>query len=226
MGQGKLILDAYKQVDNSKFYSVSEAVEILLKNKRTKFDETIEISMNLGIDPRHADQMVRGSVSLPNGIGKKIKVAVFAKDKNAEDALSEGADVVGAEDLAKKMEDGDLDYDRVIASPDMMSVVSKIAKILGPKGLMPNPKMGTVSSNLGEAVKLAKSGQIHFKAEKNGLVQAGVGKISFGLEKICQNIELFVQTIKKSKPTGAKGTFIKKISISSSMGVSLNCEIN
>ena len=226
MGQGKLILDAYKQVDNSKFYSVSEAVEILLKNKRTKFDETIEISMNLGIDPRHADQMVRGSVSLPNGIGKKIKVAVFAKDKNAEDALSEGADVVGAEDLAKKMEDGDLDYDRVIASPDMMSVVSKIAKILGPKGLMPNPKMGTVSSNLGEAVKLAKSGQIHFKAEKNGLVQAGVGKISFGLEKICQNIESFVQTIKKSKPTGAKGTFIKKISISSSMGVSLNCEIN
>ena len=226
MGQGKLILDAYKQVDNSKFYSVSEAVEILLKNKRTKFDETIEISMNLGIDPRHADQMVRGSVSLPNGIGKKIRVAVFAKDKNAEDALSEGADVVGAEDLAKKMEDGDLDYDRVIASPDMMSVVSKIAKILGPKGLMPNPKMGTVSSNLGEAVKLAKSGQIHFKAEKNGLVQAGVGKISFGLEKICQNIESFVQTIKKSKPTGAKGTFIKKISISSSMGVSLNCEIN
>ena len=226
MGQGKLILDAYKQVDNSKFYSVSEAVEILLKNKRTKFDETIEISMNLGIDPRHADQMVRGSVSLPNGIGKKIRVAVFAKDKNAEDALSEGADVVGAEDLAKKMEDGDLDYDRVIASPDMMSVVSKIAKILGPKGLMPNPKMGTVSSNLGEAVKLAKSGQIHFKAEKNGLVQAGVGKISFGLEKICQNIESFVQTIKKSKPTGAKGTFIKKISISSTMGVSLNCEIN
>ena len=226
MGKGKLIIDAYKDVDSSKFYSISEAVEILLKNKRTKFDETIEISMNLGIDPRHADQMVRGSVSLPNGIGKKIKVAVFAKDKNAEDALSEGADVVGAEDLAKKMEDGDLSYDRVIASPDMMGIVGKIAKILGPKGLMPNPKMGTVSSNVLEAVKLAKSGQIHFKAEKNGLVQAGVGKISFGLEKICQNIETFVQTIKKSKPSGAKGTFIKKISISSTMGVSLNCEIN
>ncbi len=226
MGKGKLIIDAYKQVDSLKLYSISEAVEILLKNKRTKFDETIEISMNLGIDPRHADQMVRGSVSLPNGIGKKIKVAVFAKDKNAEDALSEGADVVGAEDLAKKMEGGDLDYDRVIASPDMMGVVSKIAKILGPKGLMPSPKMGTVSSNLVEAVKLAKSGQIQFKAEKNGLVQAGVGKISFGLEKICQNLESFIQTIKKSKPTGAKGTFIKKISISSTMGVSLNCEIN
>lgn len=226
MGKGKLIIDAYKQVDSLKLYSISEAVEILLNNKRTKFDETIEISMNLGIDPRHADQMVRGSVSLPNGIGKKIKVAVFAKDKNAEDALSEGADVVGAEDLAKKMEGGDLDYDRVIASPDMMGVVSKIAKILGPKGLMPSPKMGTVSSNLAEAVKLAKSGQIQFKAEKNGLVQAGVGKISFGLEKICQNLESFIQTIKKSKPTGAKGTFIKKISISSTMGVSLNCEIN
>ncbi len=226
MGKGKLIIDAYKQVDSLKLYSISEAVEILLNNKRTKFDETIEISMNLGIDPRHADQMVRGSVSLPNGIGKKIKVAVFAKDKNAEDALSEGADVVGAEDLAKKMEGGDLDYDRVIASPDMMGVVSKIAKILGPKGLMPSPKMGTVSSNLAEAVKLAKSGQIQFKAEKNGLVQAGVGKISFGLEKICQNVESFVQIIKKSKPTGAKGTFIKKISISSTMGVSLNCEIN
>ena len=226
MGKGKLIIEAYKNVDSSRFYSVSEAVEVLLKNKRTKFDETIEISMNLGIDPRHADQMVRGSVSLPNGIGKKIKVAVFAKDKNAQDALSEGADVVGAEDLAKKMEDGDLNYDRVIASPDMMGIVGKIAKILGPKGLMPNPKMGTVSSNVSEAVKLAKSGQIHFKAEKNGLVQAGVGKISFGLEKICQNVETFVQTIKKSKPSGAKGTFIKKISISSSMGVSLNCEIN
>ena len=226
MGKGKLIIEAYKHVDSSRFYSVSEAVEVLLKNKRTKFDETIEISMNLGIDPRHADQMVRGSVSLPNGIGKKIKVAVFAKDKNAQDALSEGADEVGAEDLAKKMEDGDLNYDRVIASPDMMGIVGKIAKILGPKGLMPNPKMGTVSSNVSEAVKLAKSGQIHFKAEKNGLVQAGVGKISFGLEKICQNVETFVQTIKKSKPSGAKGTFIKKISISSSMGVSLNCEIN
>ena len=181
--------------------------------------------MNLGIDPRHADQMVRGSVSLPNGIGKKIRVAVFAVDKNAEDALSAGADVVGSDDLIKKIEDGQLNFDRIIASPDMMSTVSKVAKILGPKGLMPNPKMGTVSSNVGDAVKLANSGQVHYKAEKNGLVQAGVGKLSFGIEKICENVNTFVQTIKQSKPTGAKGTFIKKISISSTMGVSLNCEI-
>ncbi len=225
MKRGKLISDAYKEVDKSKLYKVKEAIEIILKNKRKKFDETIEVSINLGIDPRHADQMVRGTVVLPNGIGKDIKVAVFAKDKNAEEAKAEGADVVGSEDLAKKMEEGDLNYDRIIASPDMMGVVGKIAKILGPKGLMPNPKMGTVSPNVGEAVKLAKSGQINFKAEKNGIVQAGVGKASFGVEKICENINLFIDTIKKAKPSGSKGTYVKRISISSTMGVSLNCEI-
>ena len=225
MKRGKLISDAYKEVDKSKLYQVKEAIEIILKNKRKKFDETIEVSINLGIDPRHADQMVRGTVVLPNGIGKDIKVAVFAKDKNAEEAKAEGADVVGSEDLAKKMEEGDLNYDRIIASPDMMGVVGKIAKILGPKGLMPNPKMGTVSPNVGEAVKLAKSGQINFKAEKNGIVQAGVGKASFGVEKICENIHLFIDTIKKAKPSGSKGTYVKRISISSTMGVSLNCEI-
>jgi|TARA_B100000401_G_C52785686_1_gene710703 large subunit ribosomal protein L1 len=225
MKRGKLISDAYKEVDKSKLYQVKEAIEIILKNKRKKFDETIEVSINLGIDPRHADQMVRGTVVLPNGIGKDIKVAVFAKDKNAEEAKAEGADVVGSEDLAKKMEEGDLNYDRIIASPDMMGVVGKIAKILGPKGLMPNPKMGTVSPNVGEAVKLAKSGQINFKAEKNGIVQAGVGKASFGVEKICENINLFIDTIKKAKPSGSKGTYVKRISISSTMGVSLNCEI-
>ncbi len=225
MKRGKLISDAYKEVDKSKLYQVKEAIEIILKNKRKKFDETIEVSINLGIDPRHADQMVRGTVVLPNGIGKDIKVAVFAKDKNAEEAKAEGADAVGSEDLAKKMEDGDLNYDRIIASPDMMGVVGKIAKILGPKGLMPNPKMGTVSPNVGEAVKLAKSGQINFKAEKNGIVQAGVGKASFGVEKICENINLFIDTIKKAKPSGSKGTYVKRISISSTMGVSLNCEI-
>ena len=225
MKRGKLISDAYKEVDKSKLYQVKEAIEIILKNKRKKFDETIEVSINLGIDPRHDDQMVRGTVVLPNGIGKDIKVAVFAKDKNAEEAKAEGADVVGSEDLAKKMEEGDLNYDRIIASPDMMGVVGKIAKILGPKGLMPNPKMGTVSPNVGEAVKLAKSGQINFKAEKNGIVQAGVGKASFGVEKICENINLFIDTIKKAKPSGSKGTYVKRISISSTMGVSLNCEI-
>ncbi len=225
MKRGKLILDAYKEVDKSKLYQVKDAIEIILKNKRKKFDETIEVSMNLGIDPRHADQMVRGTVVLPNGIGKDIKVAVFAKDKNADEAKAEGADAVGSEDLARKMEEGDLNYDRIIASPDMMGIVGKIAKILGPKGLMPNPKMGTVSPNIAEAVKLAKSGQINFKAEKNGIVQAGVGKASFGVEKICENVNLFIDTIKKAKPSGAKGTYVKKISISSTMGVSLNCEI-
>ncbi len=226
MGEGKFIKDAYKSFDSSKAYNIKEAVEIILKNKRVKFDESIEISMNLGIDPRQADQMVRGSVTLPNGIGKKVRVAVFAKDKNADDALAEGADIVGAEDLAKKIEDGDLNYDRIIASPDMMVVVGKVAKILGPKGLMPNPKMGTVSSNIGEAVKLAKSGQIHFKAEKNGIVQAGIGKVSFGHDKICENIDVFVDNIKKSKPSGSKGTFINKLSISSTMGVSVNCDLS
>ncbi len=225
MKRGKLISDASKNIDKTKFYQVKEAVEIILKNKRKKFDETIEISINLGIDPRHADQMVRGSVVLPNGIGKNVKVAVFAKDKNAEEALAQGADVVGSEELAKKMESGDLNYDRIIASPDMMAIVGKIAKILGPKGLMPNPKMGTVSSNIGEAVKLAKSGQIHYKAEKNGIVQAGVGKASFGIDKICENLNMFIDTIKKAKPSGSKGTYVKKISISSTMGVSLNCEL-
>ncbi len=226
MKKGKFLDDVYKNIDSNKTFSLKEAVSILVSNKRNKFDETVEISMNLGIDPRHADQMVRGSVSLPNGIGKELKVAVFAKDKKADDAVEAGADIVGSEDLAKKMEDGDLNYDRIIASPDMMPIVGKIAKILGPKGLMPNPKLGTVSSNITEAVKLAKSGQIHFKAEKNGIVQAGVGKISFGVENICQNIDFFVNNIKKIKPSGAKGTYIKKISISSTMGASLNCEIN
>ena len=195
MKKGKFLDDVYKNIDSNKTFSLKEAVSILVSNKRNKFDETVEISMNLGIDPRHADQMVRGSVSLPNGIGKELKVAVFAKDKKAEDAVEAGADIVGSEDLAKKMEDGDLNYDRIIASPDMMPIVGKIAKILGPKGLMPNPKLGTVSSNITEAVKLAKSGQIHFKAEKNGIVQAGVGKISFGVENICQNIDFFVNNI-------------------------------
>ena len=226
MAKGKFIADAYKDFDNLKTYKIKEAVEILLKNKRSKFDETIEVSMNLGIDPRQADQMVRGSVSLPNGIGKKVRVAVFAKDKDADDALSEGADIVGTEDLAKKIQEGDLNYDRIIASPEMMGIVGKVAKILGPKGLMPNPKMGTVSPNVGEAVKLAKSGQIHFKAEKNGIVQAGIGKASFGNEKICQNLEAFIDNIKKIKPSGSKGTFINKLSISSTMGVSISCELS
>ena len=226
MTKSKFMVEAYKSFDTSKSYNYDEAVDIILKNKRSKLNETIEISLNLGVDPRHADQMVRGTVNLPNGSGKEIKVAVFAKDKNAEDAKKEGADVIGSDDLVKKIQDGFLDFDRVIASPDMMSIVSKVAKILGPKGLMPNPKMGTVTPNIGEAVKLAKSGQVQFKTEKNGIVQAGIAKSNFDAKSIVENIKSFVDTIKKSKPSGAKGTFIKKISLSSTMGVSINCEIN
>ena len=226
MSKGKFLVEAYKSFDTSKVYNFNDAIDIILKNKRTKIIETIEIALNLGVDPRHADQMVRGTVDLPNGSGKEIKVAVFAKDKNAEDAKKEGADVIGTDDLVQKIQDGFLDFDRVIASPDMMSSVSKVAKILGPKGLMPNPKMGTVTPNIGEAVKLVKSGQVQFKAEKNGIVQAGIAKSNFDAKNIVENINSFVDTIKKSKPSGAKGTFIKKISLSSTMGVSVNCEIN
>ena len=226
MSKGKFIKDAYKTLDSSKAYRLEEAIHILLDNKRKKFNETIEIAINLGIDPKHADQMVRGNFILPNGNGKKIKIAVFAKDKNADDAKKEGAEIVGGQDLVDKIEAGFIDFDRVIASPDMMGTVSKVAKILGPKGLMPNPKMGTVTPNIGEAVKLAKSGQVQFKTEKNGIVQAGIAKSNFDAKSIVENINSFVDTIKKSKPSGAKGTFIKKISLSSTMGVSVNCEIN
>ncbi len=226
MGKSKFIVDAYKTFDVSKTYTLEQAVEIVLKNKRKKINETIEISINLGIDPRHADQMVRGNVILPNGSGKNVKVAVFAKEKNAEDAKIEGADVIGSDDLIQKIQDGFLEFDRVIASPDMMGSVSKVAKILGPKGLMPNPKMGTVTPNIREAVKLAKSGQVQYKAEKNGIVQAGIAKSDFNAKSIVENIKIFIESIKKAKPTGAKGTFIKKIAISSTMGVSVNCEIN
>ena len=181
--------------------------------------------MNLGIDPRHADQMVRGVVSLPNGNGKTMKVAVFAKDTKSDEAKSAGADIVGAEDLADDMQKGNLDYDRVIATPDLMGVVGRIGKILGPKGLMPNPKLGTVTMDIKSAVEAAKSGQVQYRAEKNGIVQAGIGKVSFGSDKLIENVNSFIEAIQKSRPTGAKGTFIKKISISSTMGVGISVNI-
>ena len=181
--------------------------------------------MNLGIDPRHADQMVRGVVSLPHGNGKKMKVAVFARDQKAEEAKSAGADVVGAEDLAEDMQKGNLDYDRIIATPDLMGVVGRIGKILGPKGLMPNPKLGTVTADVKLAVEAAKSGQVQYRAEKTGIVQAGVGKISFGSEKLAENVNSFIEAVQKARPSGAKGTFIKKISISSTMGAGINISI-
>ena len=224
MTKGKYLSDLYKSIENKSF-NVDEAIKFIVDKKREKFDETIEISMNLGIDPRHADQMVRGVVSLPNGNGKVMKIAVFAKDKKAEEAKQAGADVIGAEDLAEDMQKGNLDYDRVIATPDMMGVVGKIGKILGPKGLMPNPKLGTVTPDVKAAVEAAKSGQVQYRAEKTGIVQAGIGKISFGSDKLIENVNSFIEAIQKSRPSGAKGTFIKKISISSTMGVGINVNI-
>ena len=224
MTKGKYLSDLYKSIENKSF-NVDEAIKFIVDKKREKFDETIEISMNLGIDPRHADQMVRGVVSLPNGNGKVMKIAVFAKDKKAEEAKQAGADVIGAEDLAEDMQKGNLDYDRVIATPDMMGVVGKIGKVLGPKGLMPNPKLGTVTPDVKAAVEAAKSGQVQYRAEKTGIVQAGIGKISFGSDKLIENVNSFIEAIQKSRPSGAKGTFIKKISISSTMGVGINVNI-
>jgi len=221
MKKSKSLIDMYKIIDN-KSLNLGEAVEVFVNAKKKKFDETIEVSMNLGIDPRHADQMVRGVVSLPHGNGKEMKVAVFARDQKADDAKNAGADVVGAEELAEDMQKGNLNYDRVIATPDLMGVVGRIGKILGPKGLMPNPKLGTVTADVKLAVEAAKSGQVQYRAEKNGLVQAGVGKVSFGSKKITENINSFIDAVQKARPSGAKGTFIKKISISSTMGAGIN----
>jgi large subunit ribosomal protein L1 len=224
MKKSKNLTDMYNNLDNKSF-NVGEAVNFFVDSKKKKFDETIEVSMNLGIDPRHADQMVRGVVSLPHGNGKNMKVAVFARDQKAEEAKSAGADVVGAEDLAEDMQKGNLDYDRIIATPDLMGVVGRIGKILGPKGLMPNPKLGTVTADVKLAVEAAKSGQVQYRAEKTGIVQAGVGKISFGSEKLAENVNSFIEAVQKARPSGAKGTFIKKISISSTMGAGININI-
>ncbi|MDC1260245.1 50S ribosomal protein L1 [Pseudomonadota bacterium] len=220
MKKGKFLIDAYKKISDKSF-NVDEAVQFFVDSKREKFDETIEISMNLGVDPRHADQMVRGVISLPHGTGKKMRVAVFARDEKAEEAKLAGADVVGAEDLAEDMQKGNLNYDRIIATPDLMGVVGRIGKVLGPKGLMPNPKLGTVTADVKVAVEAAKSGQVQYRAEKTGIVQAGVGKVSFGSEKITENVKSFIDAVQKARPTGAKGTFIKKVSLSSTMGAGL-----
>ena len=206
-------------------FDLAGAVKFFIDNKKSKFDETLEISMNLGIDPRHADQMVRGVVSLPNGNGKKMRVAVFAKDEKAKEATEAGADIVGTDDLAEDMQKGNLNYDRIIATPDLMGVVGRIGKVLGPKGLMPNPKLGTVTADVKSAVEAAKSGQVQYRAEKNGIVQAGIGKLSFGSDKLIENVNSFIDAVQKARPSGAKGTFIKKVSISSTMGVGINVNI-
>ena len=224
-GKGKRLDTAYKQIDRNKFYPVEEAVKIIKSAAKTKFDETIELALNLGIDPRHSDQQVRGVVSLPHGTGKSVRVAVFARGDRAEQAKKAGADIVGAEDLAAKVEAGEIDFDRCIAAPDMMAIVGKLGKVLGPRGLMPNPKLGTVTPNVAEAVKNVKGGQVEFRAEKAGLVHAGVGKASFSEQAIAENVKAFIGAIARAKPTGAKGTFIKKVSLSSTMGPGVKLEI-
>ena len=212
-------------IDREKFYGLDEAVEIIKAHAKSKFDETVEIAMNLGVDPRHADQMVRGVIQLPNGTGKSVRVAVFARGDKAEEATAAGADLVGAEDLMEKIQAGEMNFDRCIATPDMMAVVGRLGKVLGPRGLMPNPKLGTVTPNVSEAVAAAKGGQVEFRAEKTGIIHAGLGKSSFTKEALSENIKAFVEAVAKSKPSGAKGTFIKKIAVSSTMGSGVKLEI-
>ncbi|MBV1917515.1 MAG: 50S ribosomal protein L1 [Sphingomonadaceae bacterium] len=210
--------------ENQELRKFDDALKVMRETASKKFDETIEIALNLGVDPRHADQMVRGMVSLPSGTGKTIKVAVFAKGDNADKALAAGADKVGAEDLMEDMQAGNLDYDRIIATPDMMGVVGRLGKVLGPKGLMPNPKLGTVTPNVEQAVKDAKGGQVEFRVEKAGIIHSGIGKLSFSDEQIKANFDAFLSAILKAKPSGVKGKYLKKVSISSTMGPGLKID--
>jgi large subunit ribosomal protein L1 len=200
------------------------AVDLIKAGATAKFDETIEIALNLGVDPRHADQMVRGMVSLPHGTGKSIRVAVFAKDAKADEAREAGADLVGGDDLAAKVQEGEIDFDRCIATPDMMAVVGKLGKVLGPRGLMPNPKLGTVTPNVAQAIKDAKGGQVEFRVEKAGVIHAGIGKASFAASALVENVAAFVGAINKAKPSGAKGIYLKRASLSSTMGAGIKLE--
>ena len=226
MAHNKRLTAAAALVDRSKNYPLSDAVKLVKGNARAKFDETVEISMNLGIDPRHADQMVRGLIGLPHGTGKTIRIGVFARGAKAEEALAAGADVVGADDLAEKVQAGDIQFDRCIATPDMMGLVGRLGKILGPRGLMPNPKLGTVTMDVKGAIAAAKAGQVEFRAEKAGIIHAGVGKASFDEDKLLDNIRAIVDAVQKAKPTGAKGTYLQKVSLSSSMGPGVRVDVS
>lgn len=219
--QSKRFRKTLEGLNANRAYEIDEAVKLVKSRATSKFDETIELSINLGVDPRHADQMVRGVVSLPNGTGRALRVAVFAKGPKAEEAKKAGADIVGAEDLAEQVQKGDVNFDRCIATPDMMGVVGRLGKVLGPRGLMPNPKVGTVTMDVTQAIKDAKGGAVEYRVEKAGIVQAGIGKASFSEDALVQNVRAFVDSVVKAKPSGAKGTYLKKISISSTMGPGL-----
>ncbi|MEC7185370.1 MAG: 50S ribosomal protein L1 [Pseudomonadota bacterium] len=225
MATAKRIKSARKGIDPKKLYSIEEAVKLVKECATAKFDETIEVALNLGVDPRHADQMVRGVVELPNGSGRSVRVAVFAKDAKADEAKKAGADLVGAEDLMETVQAGTIDFDRCIATPDMMPLVGRLGKVLGPRNLMPNPKVGTVTTDVAEAVKAAKGGAVEFRVEKAGIVHAGVGKASFSEEQITGNVQAFLTAVQKARPSGAKGTFIKRIALSSSMGPGVKIDV-
>jgi large subunit ribosomal protein L1 len=223
--KGKRLKAALAAVDGAKLYPLAEAVQLVKGNATAKFDETVELALNLGVDPRHADQMVRGAVTLPHGTGKTLRVAVFAKAEKADEARAAGADVVGAEDLAERVQGGEIDFDRCIATPDMMPLVGRLGRILGPRGLMPNPKLGTVTPNVREAVEAAKGGQVQFKVEKAGIVHAGVGKASFDDAKLVANVRAFADAINRAKPSGAKGTYLKRANLSSTMGPGVTVDV-
>ena len=221
----KRVAKSREGIDRNKSYSLDEAVKLLKERATAKFDETIEIAMNLGVDPRHADQMVRGVVNLPNGTGRSVRVAVFAKDAKAEEAKAAGADIVGAEELVAKVQGGDIDFDRCIATPDMMPLVGRLGKVLGPRGMMPNPKVGTVTTDVAATVKASKGGAVEFRVEKAGIVQGGVGKASFDVKAIAENARAFADAVIKAKPAGAKGNYVKKVSMTSTMGPGLKIDV-
>jgi large subunit ribosomal protein L1 len=221
---GKRVLKTREGIDRGKLYPLDEAVKMIKARANAKFDETVEIAMNLGVDPRHADQMVRGVVSLPNGTGRTVRVAVFARGAKADEARAAGADVIGAEDLVERVSGGNIDFDRCIATPDLMPLVGRLGKVLGPRGMMPNPKVGTVTMDIAGAVKASKGGAVEFRVEKAGIVHAGVGKASFPADKLAENIRAFADAVQKAKPQGAKGQFINRIAISSTMGPGVKIE--
>jgi large subunit ribosomal protein L1 len=226
MAKNKRLAAARKAVETSKSYPLADAIKLIKSISKAKFDETVEMSMNLGIDPRHADQMVRGLTNLPNGTGKTVRVGVFARGAKADEAAAAGADVVGAEDLMEKVQAGEINFDRCIATPDMMGIVGRLGKILGPRGLMPNPRLGTVTMDVKGAVQAAKGGQVEFRAEKAGIIHAGIGKVSFEEDKLLENAKALADAVIRAKPTGAKGTYVKTVSVSSTMGPGVRVDIS